>query len=91
MSKKMYKNLKLQQKFQIFFAEHGFEKVQSRSKYIVYYSTEKFYFLGSSGGVRVNNKNSAAGSRSVTDYFKRILNKWEADRKPTEKIDLETL
>ena len=92
MANKMFKNLTLQQKFQLFFTEKEFTQVQSKTgKYKVYVNKYKqiFYFLGKSGGVRFNIKNSVSGSISVSDKIKKSLTAWNKLQNQTEKIDLE--
>ena len=97
MGKRMYKNLKLQQKFQILLTEKGWQRVQSKSgKYIVYFkedaiSYQKFIFLGAGGGVRTNTVNAATSSMSQTDKFKKYLYIWEENKDLNFKIDITTI
>lgn len=77
---KSFKNLTLREKFSVYFAEIGFKPVASRSKYVVYSNGTQYIFLGSNGAVRVNSKNSATGSHSFTDHFKRVMEQWAVNK-----------
>jgi hypothetical protein len=77
MPKKLFKNLSLSQKTVLYFKSHGFKAVESRTgKYNVLFSGTRYYFIGKSGAIRVNNRNSASSSRSFTDHFKPQIKKW---------------
>ena len=86
---KLFKNTTLRQKFSLYFAEKGFELVESRSsKYKVFKGPKLFYFVGKSGSVRINFKNTASGSRSQTDTFKKLILEWANIRNPEEKVEV---
>jgi len=75
--KKQFKNMTMRTKFQMYFVAAGYRTVPSRSsKYIVMSNGNQFIFLGASGAVRVNHRNSAGGSQSYTPQFKRVMEQW---------------
>ena len=89
MAKKMFKNTTLKQKFVLYFNEKGFEEVETRSsKYKVFKGPKLFYFIGRSGGLRTNSKNTVTGSYSHTDSFKKVINEWSDKRDQTEKVEV---
>lgn len=87
MSKKLFKNLTQSQKTVLYFKELGYESVESRTgKYTVLKSPTRYYFIGSSGAVRVNSRNSASGSFSYTDLFRPKIKEWAETQNQTEWI-----
>lgn len=75
--KKSFKNYTLRDKFITYFTTLGYRPVATRSgKYLVYFNGSQYIFLGSNGAVRVNCKNSATGSHSFTDQWKRVMENW---------------
>jgi hypothetical protein len=77
---KSFKNMTMREKFITYFHELGYRPVDSRSKYVVLFNGTQYIFLGSSGAVRVNSRNSATGSQSYTPQFKRVMENWAAQK-----------
>lgn len=74
---KSFKNMTLQNKFLVYFNGLGYRPVKSRaSKYVVMFNGTQYIFLGKAGAVRVNSRNSATGSQSYTDQWKRVMEQW---------------
>ena len=90
MSRKLFKNTTLKQKYIIYFNElKEFEEVETRSsKYIVFKGPKLYYFIGRSGAVRINYKNTVNGSRSQTDLFKKLITDWMNVRNPKEWVEV---
>ena len=90
MGLKMFKNTTKRQKLVMYFNENGFERVDSvTGKYIVFKETHsnKHYFIGKSGAVRINGKrNAVAGSRSNTIGYNKIIEDWSNKFDPFEKV-----
>ena len=95
--RKLFKNTTLKQKFVLYFKEKGYKEVESRTgKYKVFECPEhlllanqrKFLFVGRSGAVRVNYKNSVTNSRSNTDGFKKTLKTWSETKDPKQWVEV---
>lgn len=89
MGRKLFKNTTQSQKTIMFFKEKGAEEVVSRTgKYTVLFSGTRYYFIGKSGAVRVNSRNSAAGSVSWTDKFKPMIKEWASNQNQKEWVSV---
>ena len=77
---KSFKNLKLQDKYLVYFSQSGYRPAPSRSKYVVMTNGINYVFLGSSGAVRVNSRNAVAGSSSFTDQFRGVMENWALNK-----------
>ena len=90
MGLKMFKNTTKRQKLIMYFNENGFESVDSvTGKYIVFKETHsnKHYFIGKSGAVRINGKrNAVAGSMSSTTRYNKIIENWSNKFDPLERV-----
>lgn len=70
----------LRDKFITYFTLSGYKPVQSRSKYLVYSNGTNYIFLGKNGAVRINNRNSATGSHSFTDQYRKVMENWAVQK-----------
>jgi len=88
MGLKMFKNTTKRQKIIMYFNEKGFEIVDSTTtKYVVFKDTyNRYYLVGKSGAVRMNSRNTVAGSRSNTKGYDKIISHWSGKFSPTEKV-----
>ena len=78
---KSFKNMTQRERFITYFHELGYRPVESRSgKYVVLFNGTHYIFLGKSGAVRVNSKNSVTGSHSFTDRFKVVMENWATQK-----------
>ena len=86
---KMFKNTTKRQKLIMYFNENGFEMVDSTTtKYVVFKDPNSniHYLIGKSGAVRMNKRNTVAGSRSHTTGYDKIISHWSNKFSPTEKV-----
>ncbi len=88
MAKKMFKNTTLKQKFTLYFKENGLKEVESSTRKYKVFKGNRFYFIGRSGAVRVNDRNTVKGSHSHTDNFKKIIKKWAKKQDQEERVEI---
>ena len=91
--KKLYKNLTLQQKIAKYMLESNCKRVFSKTrKYMCFEANpSRFYFVGASGAVRVNDRNAAGDSQSITANFKKIIKLWEKKIDPKSWVELQPI
>ncbi len=87
---KLFKNTTLTDKIALFIKNtKNFPEIESRTtKYRVFKGEKLFYFVGRSGAVRTNFKNTVSGSRSQTPVFKKLVIDWANIQNPEEEVEV---
>jgi hypothetical protein len=86
MAKKMFKNLKQQDRNKLYFESIGFYEIKdvTTSKYRVFVTDVKFIFLGKSGAIRASHSRAATHSRDVHGIYSRKIIEWAGEQNQTE-------